>query len=245
MIPSKGRANACTTADALRAEGLACEIAVGPEDADEYAKSGHTLFVLPEPNRGIGYSRWNIMNEMRRRGEPWFWMIDDDVKRLGIVKNRHIHDLTWRDGFSACESYRALSPKIAEIGLMHRTYAWAAKEPYKLNRCPAEVVLVRTDTGVNYRPDIRLYADGVFFVETLRAGYHTIKLQHFCFTDMPRRAAGGCSDIYANEEEVAMRTAIVAAITEPYMTMRETGAGQYELRGNNKLIDRDFGRGGR
>jgi len=176
---------------------------------------------------------------MRRRGEKWFWMLDDDLKRMGIAKNGELVEASFSDALTACESFISVHPKIAIVGMGCTAFAKFAKRTYSLNRYVATVMLIRTDTPADYKSEFELYEDAVFMMESFKLGYLSLIANRVVAFAGKRRADGGCAVFYRGAG--AELAAKVVDAYHPYLKLVEHAEGAYDVKLNTRLIDRDFG----
>lgn len=174
-IPSKGRADNCLTANLLVREEVDFNLVVEPRDFEQYAaKYGRERCVSIDRNDGgISYARNWCKQTSIKRGEPWHWQIDDDVKSFRIRENgKNVHS-TAMHCLGSAEAYTFQFVNVATAGLTHTMFAWTNKKPLAVNRQCCSVMLVNNVVPVSWRDN--LIEDTDYALQVLYRGATTIK----------------------------------------------------------------------
>jgi glycosyltransferase involved in cell wall biosynthesis len=198
-IPSKGRPTAPT---AKLISDSACVI-IEQQDAADYRKSfpKARIIVLPESNRGIAYVRNFILNEARRSGAEWFWMLDDDITGFYEVAAKRCVRASPLSVLAGAESVFSKRPNTAQAALEYRQFAWASEKGYSLNGYCDVAVCINTKRSAmaNYDSSVTLKEDRDFSMQLLSQGYETFRTARFAFS-APKNGTneGGLKSVYAS-----------------------------------------------
>lgn len=175
FIPSKGRADNCSTAELLIAAGISnFSIAVEPQDYDAYAKfySKNNLLMLPDNNRGLAFSRNMIKAKSIELGDLFHWQMDDDVKKFKrrVGGKNFIADTL--DVIIEIENYVKQFDNIAIAGMNHEMFAWTKKESLGYNKQCSSVCLFSNSFEGKWK--LGMIEDTDYSLQALTAGYCTV-----------------------------------------------------------------------
>jgi hypothetical protein len=121
-------------------------LVVEAQDALAYRSQfpGAQILVI-QNDRGLGYSRQQILSHCRQAGHLWHWQIDDDMLHFKAKFGRRVDILT---GLRRGEFWlEQAGDMCAILGFRHE--AWPPV-PLRRNMLTAWCVCVRTDTGIDY-----------------------------------------------------------------------------------------------
>jgi hypothetical protein len=152
-IPSRGRADACLTAQVLKTDGIDFNIVVEPQDVDEYKKyfdSDH-LVVMDKNNGGIAYVRNYCKKISISRGEQAHWQIDDNIKSFRKREGNKNVVANPKDILTAAEEYFLAHKNVSMCCLRHVMYAWSQTTDLSFNQCMYSAFIVKNDVGCDFR----------------------------------------------------------------------------------------------
>lgn len=195
-IPSRRRPATATTPRIAESERIPYSLVVEPQEAAEYRSrfpAPQPIMVLPENDRGLGYSRQRILEHCRTdklHRTEWHWQIDDDCAGFrGPGRPARM-----REALRAVESAVRDSPdrdRIAMAGF--RLNVW--KPGRKYNQV-AWAMLIRTTTGLDYATD-GMRQDADFCLQHLAAGWKTLVVTDYAWrAPYEGENAGGSQDFY-------------------------------------------------
>lgn len=199
FIPSKGRAATGGLFPLLANESIRATIVVEPQEVAEYRvmQPFHAVLSLPQAGQGIAYSRAFTLNHAKEQGHAWFWMMDDDVRSFHKVVNKRTPKCPAREALLGAQAFAA-DPKVGQVALEYAQLAWSAAKPTRRNSYCDVVVGVRTELApkVMYRKTGK--EDRDFSLQTLAAGWDTLRACHFAFAAPANGSnAGGLHAEYA------------------------------------------------
>lgn len=215
-IPSKGRPECPTwhhfTEKALREQVF---VVVEPQDNAEYfeklMKKKGNLVVLPENDRGIAFVRNWVLEDARRNGFDWLWMLDDDITSFNRAEGGKNHKIGGDECLRGAEEALTehLGAVLAQGALEYAQFAWSYKggTPYRLNSyCDVAVLInVERTKELQYDPHVVLKEDRDFTLQCLAAGYLTARSSQFSF-QAPKNGSneGGLRDVYQQDGREAL-----------------------------------------
>ena len=200
LIATKGRAGQSQTIARLIQEGVKPWLFVEPQDRESYynAYVGQVeLFTLAENNKGITYVR-NVCLEIGRQfGQPWFWMMDDDIREMYAVRRGKCHKQPFAKVLAAAEAHITQFKDVAIGALEYQQYAWSAKRDYVFNSyCDVAVLIsVEKTAGMSYTPEVK--EDRDFVLQILSRGMSSMRTCKLAF-GAPKNGSnkGGLHDEY-------------------------------------------------
>jgi hypothetical protein len=209
-VASKGRPQA-PTLQLLADAGLPARVFIEPQDADAYAhwSAHHDLFRLDRNDQGLPYVRQAILEAARGAGLRWYWMLDDDIKRLLRYQGRRAVVVPADEALERAEM-EFISQPVAQAGLEYAQFAWSAEGRVRRNSYCDVAVAIRADAPVNFRPETGVKCDRDFTLQLLAQGYDTLRTSAVAF-DAPKNGSnrGGLHDAYAAGRERADSEAMV------------------------------------
>lgn len=201
-VPSRGRAE--TSSLLKREDGLT--IIVEPWEVEAYTQAfggRHNIVELPDNNRGIAYAR-NFIKEFNNRVKrSWYWMIDDDITAFWEIVNGKAVKKDMKTVLNLAQTIIRSLPGLGLASIEYERYAWAAKDPIKLNHFCDVVVAVNAlkTKDLKYR-DVPVKEDRDFALQVLKSGLKTARITKAAFS-APGRGTnkGGLHDVYAKGRE--------------------------------------------
>ena len=204
VVASKGRVESATLRQ-LAAEELSAAVYVEPQDADAYEErwSGrHKVCVLDADDQGLAYVRQAILNDARRAGARWYWMLDDDIARfVRFDKLKAARRIRVADALAIAEDAFVREP-VAQAGIEYAQFAWRTEGRVTRNSYCDVAVAIRADVPVDFRPETGVKCDRDYTLQLLAAGYDTLRTSAVAFV-APANASnrGGLHDEYASGRE--------------------------------------------
>ncbi len=209
-IPSKGRADTCSTARLLIDSGIRPMLVVEPQDQERYRElfTNSDILVLPCNDNGLPLARNFILDHARSIDCDWFWMIDDDVTWFSEVQgNKCVKSEASQVLWMASDLIQR-SSSVAQASLEYQQFAWSAGGRVTENSyCDVVVAInVKRTKAIRYRDSVALKEDRDFTLQVLASGWNTNRLTRFAFS-CPKNGSnrGGLSPLYAingREEQV-------------------------------------------
>lgn len=166
---------------------------------------------MQENNRGIAYARNFILDMARESGVYWFWMLDDDVSRFVVGRDKKNHQLPINVALMECQKILGgiarTMPTLVQAALEYQQFTWSAagNKQYRLNGycdvCVAMNAKVIPPTA-RYRGFVNLKEDRDFTLQLLSDGYRTCRFSQIGFA-APKNGTnkGGLYDVYKNGTE--------------------------------------------
>jgi hypothetical protein len=198
LIPSKGRAGKTKTNKLLETCGMEYAFVVEPQEKEQY--QNYNYFVLPENNKGITYCRNWILNEMRKQGNKFFWMLDDDIKEFGETLGGKCIK---KDATILNKAFSQLTRFEASIySLELRQFAWSQKDLVK-NRIAMQCVLFNlSKMNFDYDLSIKIREDYDLTFQAITKSFGTLKTSKYYYNIEPMKSqSGGMSEWYYPEYE--------------------------------------------
>jgi len=156
-ILSKGRWDACLTADFLLEDGVEFKIAVEPEEADLYkAKYGsERIVVAPEAfsKQGLGPVpiRNFIRDHSKKAGYEWHWQLDDNIKFITHYTKGKGKRVNSGEAFGKIEQFNDMYSNIGIIGLSNIAFAFSKSKPFQVNQQVYCCILFKNDMPYRWR----------------------------------------------------------------------------------------------
>lgn len=234
FIPSKGRAATGGVFPLLAGEGIRATIVVEPHEVAEYRvmQPLHTILALPQSGQGIVYSRSFILNHAKAQGHEWFWMMDDDIRSFHKVVNKRTPKCSAAGALLGAQAFADADQKIGQVALEYAQLAWSAAKPTRRNSYCDVVVGIRTALapGVMYRPRAAGKEDRDFTLQTLAAGWDTVRACHLAFAAPSIGSnAGGLHAEYAAGKERAW-AATLAELWPHCVTVQTKPSGRIDAK---------------
>lgn len=173
FIPSRGRAGSSQAAKMFGEHDVPFTMVVEPQEAATYRDVYPEVVVLPESDRGIAYARNYILDHAAEQGLRYCWQFDDNVQALmrRTEVRRRIHP---RSALAAVEALVGPYDNIGAACFLSHAFDFTHqdKPPVIVNGMVYCAELLRTDTGIRFKPDS--HEDVDFSLQTLDAGWVTL-----------------------------------------------------------------------
>lgn len=196
FIPSKGRPQ--TLLPKLLPTAV---LVVEKEEEEAYCAEhpGSKICVLPESGKGIAFVRNWILDFNRAHKNPWFWMLDDDIKGFYATVNRRNAPLPAEECLLTAQKLVETVPMAGQAALEYQQYAWSATKDLRVGGYADVCVAVNTryTSLCRYRPEMNLKEDRDFTLQVLSNGAQTVRCSKLSFS-VPANGsnAGGLKDLY-------------------------------------------------
>lgn len=201
-IPSKARANSCTTPHLLMKDGITnWLIVIEPQDFRDYAKEFHPghIVVLDKNDQGLWYSRQFCKDRSISYGDEYHWQLDDDIRSFisrspGMASSRPLPCEALREIEEVVEKYS----NIGQAGMNQNSWP-PGDNPIKVNRLPVQAFLVNNSVKAKFRTPI--LNDFDFTLQVLKEGWCTLLFDHIRTNTPPIGTnAGGLNAVYKKQE---------------------------------------------
>lgn len=188
IVPSKGRPNAITL---LQLEELNTKYILVVEKSDvlqyKTAFPSATFWVLPEENKGIGYSRHYILQTATRP----FVMLDDDIyhtyKRVSTMKPLSLVAFL-NEGWNHFSKLVNKHPNIAMYGCKHGTFAIPSNK-WTWNTTIAHCVFVNVPLlrkmNIQYDISLRVFEDIDILFKCIQKSLRVVRDNRLIYTTPP------------------------------------------------------------
>lgn len=173
-IPSKGRADNCLKALVLREQGIAFTLVVEPQDYEAYSKrfGNDSVHEIKENDQGIAYVRNQCKLLSEKRGEPFHWQIDDNIKSFRIRRDNKNVISEAAQIFAQVRDYFLAHRNVSMCCLRHVMYAWSQKDSVSYNQCMYSAFLMKNQIPCEFRDGTIEDAD--FTLQALMKGGCTV-----------------------------------------------------------------------
>lgn len=210
FIPTKGRSAQAKTPQLLPSNSYI--LVIEPKDEMAYRQrfSTTSFLVLPQSDQGIGFARQFILDHARAKQLPWYWMLDDDINRFFVIRNKRCIPIDGIQALIEAQKFILKNPAIGQAALEYQQFAWNSTKPYRLNSyCDVCVAInVKNTSLINYRPIVNMKEDRDFTLQVLASGYTSLRICAYAFST-PKNGSnqGGLSPLYngGGHEEWASR----------------------------------------
>ena len=203
-IPSKGRAETCSTPRLLMEEGIPFTLVVEPQDHDAYCKEfpNTSISVLSENDRGLAYARSGAKDVSMERGEEWHWQFDDDLQALLRRTDNKNVPARPRGILREVEDYVTEYDNIGLAGLCQEVYAGAKPRPLRYNGQCSSFVLVRNNQ-LRWRDGV--IEDTDYSLQVLSSGLCTVQFNRLVYS-VPRTGSmtGGLTPSHLSAKRVEL-----------------------------------------
>lgn len=213
-IPSKGRADRCSTARILDAAGVPFHLVVEPPEADAYAAQfgRERLIVLPFHDLGLGSipARNFIWEHAKASGAERHWTLDDNIR---VFLRRYRAKRLYCDPGIALKVCEDFTDRYVNIGISGLNYSMfvaddVQRAPFTTNCHVYSCMLIRNDLPFRWRG--RYNEDTDLCLQVLAAGWCTVLLNAFMIekkTTMTMK--GGNTDaLYKGDGRLRMARAL-------------------------------------
>ncbi len=214
-VPSKGRSALSNKTLGLLADaGIVANVIVEPQEVKSYEfqrGADHRIVSLPEDNRGLAYSRNQILRWSRSIDHPprnflskdfgstWIWMLDDDISAFYKIIDRRCVKVSAKDVLIAAQ--QMAGHNVGQVALEYQQFAWSAKDPWKKDSYCDVAVCINTLAGTSatptYDPEVELKEDRDLTMQFIAAGMSTVRVTRFAFA-APKNGSndGGLRGLY-------------------------------------------------
>ena len=194
-VISKSRWESPLTARALLALGIDFQLAVEPQEHDEYARSlpGVRLLVLPFSNLGQGSipARNWIWEHSLTDGMAYHWILDDNIDGFYRLHRNQKPRIREGNPFAPIEDFTGRYENVALAGMNYEFFVLrrSACEPVRFNTRVYSCILIRND--IPYRWRGRYNEDTDLSLRALKAGWCTALFNAFLAKKMPTMTMKG------------------------------------------------------
>ena len=206
-IPSRHRAGKTKMTQLLDKDSLPYKLVIEPHDYDSYRQHhpADQLLTLPHDNYGLANVRNWILDHAKENGWLYAWETDDDITSFVYRINGQRLHTTPRPLMSIVEQYTFGFDNVAGSCIPSEAYIFGYddKPPLVYNGMIYQVQLLRTDTGIRWRPNLPDDPDRT--LQLLTAGWTTIVPRRFGQSSpSPMSQSGGLTDTgYAKDGRMA------------------------------------------
>jgi hypothetical protein len=202
-IPSKGRADKCLTARALRAEETPFTIVVEEQEREAYGAiyGDECLAVLPFRDQGLVPVRNWIKEHATANGHYRHWQLDDDLTCLRQCTKAGREKRAFKQLLPASEDFVDRYSNVAIAGLKSSAYGHQTKVPFKTNQQVYCCVLVLNELPYQWRG--KQGEDTDFSLQVLAGGWCTVLFEAFQFDAASTGSmSGGNTDGYGGDGRI-------------------------------------------
>jgi hypothetical protein len=211
FIPSRGRARFASTPRALKGAKVPFTLVVEPQEAESYRAlwPDSRVLVLPENNRGVTYVRQFILDHARQHGIVRYWQIDDNIPQWFVKLQGQMQIVPPNYVLREMEKDAEREPRLALLATDYQQFAALASKDATQNTRTYCCVLTRSDTGIDYRPEVEMKEDVDFCMQHVARGWQTRLFHKFAMAKPPmgKTKSGGLVDKYklGKDSEAARR----------------------------------------
>jgi len=196
-IPSRHRPDVAMTTKLLDDDGLTYRLVVEPHDYNNYLEyyPEDKLLVMDQDDQGLYYARNYAITHANENGYLYCWQFDDDMKSFVYRQGGKAHKTTPRHLLSIVEQSTFQFSNIGASGIGNAgfIFGYDDKPPVVYNSMVFQAMLLRTDTGLQFRPDVTEDAD--YTLQLLHNGYVTLTFKRIGQASAPTMAVkGGMTD---------------------------------------------------
>lgn len=181
-------------------------VVVEPQEYDAYAEEGWTTAVLPANDQGLAFSRQWVLDEARRKGLGWIWVLDDDITGFFEVVSGRCQPVDANVALAGAESIiLAGDPHAAHAALEYQQFAWRARQPAVLaGYCDVAMAVDVSRVNAYYREDASVKLDRDFTLQVMASGWPVLRVTRFAFACPSIGSnAGGLDAVYREPDEEA------------------------------------------
>jgi hypothetical protein len=196
-VPSRHRPDVSMTTKLFDDAGLDYFLVVEPHDHEDYLKHHpeERLVVMDQDDQGLWYARNFAMNHANQNGHLYCWQFDDDMKSFVYRVDGKMYKTSPRHLMSIVEqtTFQFSNVGGAGIGNAGFIFGYDHKPPVVYNAMIFQAMLLRTDTGLGFRPDVTEDAD--YSLQLLHAGWVTLTFKRIGQSTAPTMSVkGGMTD---------------------------------------------------
>lgn len=209
-IPSKNRSSTATTPFLLSDENIPHNILIDPTEKSDYAKT-YLKSTLIASNKQVSVSsaRQAILDICKKKhSASWIWMFDDDVVKVGTIKNKKFTQTNIKVWMSEIEKIiETIKPEqsnICQIGFQFTSFNVSDK-PIELNTNINCIQLVYMPliikNNIQYNTELKALEDTDFCIKIMKNRMHNLKLNRFYFYTGPsglKNKNGGLATLYGS-----------------------------------------------
>ena len=205
-IPSRYRSSTATTPILL--DSIPHNILINPSEKSDYAKT-YTKSSLIASNKQVSISsaRHAIVDICKRdHPKSWIWMFDDDVVKVGTVKNKKFTEInikTWMSSIqNIIETIKPEHYNVCQIGFQFTSFN-VSNKPIELNTNINCIQLIYMPLiikhKIQYNEELKALEDTDFCINILNKKLYNMKLNGFYFYTGPsglKNKNGGLAALY-------------------------------------------------
>lgn len=242
-VPSKGRWDACYTAEFLVKDEVPFYLVVEEQEAEQYAKRyGHDrLLILPFSNAGsvIPARNW-IKEHSIALGAERHWQLDDNMREVRqIVKNRRMYCSSGY-ALNATETFVDRYDNIALAGLSYYMFGIpipGGKPPFYLNVHVYSCTLVLNSIPYMWRG--RYNEDTDICLQALTGGWCTVLMNAFMVQKIRTMMVegGNTQELYQGDGRLKMAKSLERLWPGIVETKRRFGRPQHVIKNQWQKFD--------
>jgi hypothetical protein len=197
FIPSRGRSKTSKFCNEMKNSEREFYIFIYEDEYDDYVKEFLPINLIKVTGRkGIAPKRQFMLEEARRKGLTWFWMIDDDVHtfyRRSNTKEKISADIFLKE----MEEY--IDDSVVQIGPKKGCFG-LQKASFNKNTCLAEIILLNAEKTVDYDINMVALEDTDLIIRNFIKGNDNMKVNDYIFYSPKsgKSGKGGLDDVYKN-----------------------------------------------
>ena len=243
-VISKGRADACLTANFLVKDGVPFHLVVEPQEAEAYAEKygAEKILELPFSNLGLGgipARNW-VWEHSKAEGHKRHWILDDNI--YNVHRLNHGRRIVCSSGvaFRACEDFTERYENIAISGLNYSMFAIDNKgtmPPFYLNVHVYSCLLILNSLPNRWRG--RYNEDTDLCLQVLAAGWCTVLFNAFTIAKVRTMTmkGGNSAELYRGDGRLKMASALKRMWPYVVGVDRRWGRPQHIVRDQWKKFD--------
>lgn len=214
-VPSKSRADVCSTPEMLNRDGVPFFLVVEPQQADRYAArfGRDCLLILPFSNVGsvIPARNW-IKEHATASGAERHWQLDDNITYMERAWGQKRIRCDAGVALRACEDFADRYENVGIAGLNYHMFGFTNGRPYKvpffLNVHVYSCTLVLNSLPYHWRG--RYNEDTDYCLQALAGGWCTVLVNAFLANKMPTMTVkgGNTAELYEGDGRLKMARAL-------------------------------------
>lgn len=242
-VPSKGRHDACYTAEFLVSDHVPFYLVVEAQEADLYAAryGQERLLILPFSNAGsvIPARNW-IKEHSIRLGAERHWQIDDNIREVRqIVKNRRMY-CSAGYALNATETFVNRYENIAIAGLSYYMFGIpvpGGKPPFYHNVHVYSCTLILNSIPYQWRG--KYNEDTDMCLQVLSGGWCTVLMNAFMIQKIAtmKTKGGNTAELYHGDGRLKMAKALERLWPGMVETRRRFGRPQHAIKDQWRRFD--------
>jgi hypothetical protein len=210
-VPSKSRADVCSTPQMLRQDSVPFFLVVEPQQADAYAArfGSDCLLMLPFSDVGsvIPARNW-IKEHATATGADRHWQLDDNITYMERTWGQKRVRCDAGTALRVCEDFADRYENVGIAGLNYHMFGFTNGRPYKvpffLNVHVYSCSLVLNNLPYRWRG--RYNEDTDYCLQALAGGWCTVLLNGFLANKMPTMTVkgGNTAELYKGDGRLKM-----------------------------------------